>query len=118
VFGIVFPTVAAVLISFLLYAMLRRRRPQHVKKKSSSSWFKLPAMLSSSRLRPIQQRGPGRGRAHPRPADLVHVRRPGCRDGRLQVADRLRRVRLRVPRRARIRSAKDTIHVPKYMYKD
>jgi hypothetical protein len=47
VFGIVFPTVAAVLISFLLYA-LRRRRPQHVKKSTSSSWFKLPAMLSSS----------------------------------------------------------------------
>ncbi|RLN28454.1 putative D-mannose binding lectin receptor-like protein kinase family protein [Panicum miliaceum] len=54
VFGIVLPTVAAVLISFLLYAMgaqwLRKRRPQHrLKKTSGSSWFKLPAMLSSSR---------------------------------------------------------------------
>ncbi|PAN22130.1 hypothetical protein PAHAL_3G516100 [Panicum hallii] len=52
VFGIVLPTVAAVLISFLLYAMgaqwLRKRRPQHLK-KTSGSWFKLPAMLSSSR---------------------------------------------------------------------
>ncbi|RCV19730.1 LOW QUALITY PROTEIN: hypothetical protein SETIT_3G408600v2 [Setaria italica] len=52
VFGIVFPTVAAVLMSLLLYAMgaqcLRRRRPQHLK-KSTSSWFKLPAMLSLSR---------------------------------------------------------------------
>jgi hypothetical protein len=52
VFGIVLPTVAAVLISLLLYAMraqwLRRRRPQHLKKRNGS-WFKLPAMLSSSR---------------------------------------------------------------------
>ncbi|KAG2631132.1 G-type lectin S-receptor-like serine/threonine-protein kinase At5g35370 [Panicum virgatum] len=56
VFGIVLPTVAAVLICLLLYAMgaqwLRRkqRRPQHLNsKKASGSWFKLPAMLSSSR---------------------------------------------------------------------
>ncbi|CAN6339200.1 unnamed protein product [Urochloa humidicola] len=56
VFGIVLPTVAAVLISLLLYALgaqwLRRRQPQHqLKKKSGTgSWFiRLPAMLSSSR---------------------------------------------------------------------
>ncbi|KAJ1266703.1 hypothetical protein BS78_08G172600 [Paspalum vaginatum] len=55
VFGIVLPTVAAVLISFLLYAVCaqwvrRRRRPQqqHHLKKNGGSWFKLPAMLSSS----------------------------------------------------------------------
>ncbi|WVZ91537.1 hypothetical protein U9M48_037694 [Paspalum notatum var. saurae] len=60
VFGIVLPTVAAVLISLLLYAMgaqwVRRTRgrrgrgQQHrlKKKKKGGSWFKLPAMLSSS----------------------------------------------------------------------
>ncbi|KAL6847486.1 hypothetical protein ACP4OV_023339 [Aristida adscensionis] len=58
VFGIVLPTVAAVFISLLLYALgrqwLRRRRPpQQLKSGGGSgkhrSWFKLPAMLSSSR---------------------------------------------------------------------
>ncbi|KAG2622485.1 G-type lectin S-receptor-like serine/threonine-protein kinase At5g35370 [Panicum virgatum] len=55
VFGIVLPTVAVVLISLLLYAMgaqwlRRKRRPQHLhlNKKTSGSWFKLPAMLSAS----------------------------------------------------------------------
>ncbi|XP_062201734.1 G-type lectin S-receptor-like serine/threonine-protein kinase At5g35370 [Phragmites australis] len=58
VFGIVLPTVAVVLISFLLYAMraqwLKRRRPQLKSggSGSKSSWFKLPAMLSS-RASPI-----------------------------------------------------------------
>ncbi|XP_062203578.1 G-type lectin S-receptor-like serine/threonine-protein kinase At5g35370 [Phragmites australis] len=53
VFGIVLPTVAAVVISFLLYAMgaqwLKRRRPQLKSGGSSKnrSRFKLPAMLAS-----------------------------------------------------------------------
>uniref|UniRef100_A0A453JEY2 non-specific serine/threonine protein kinase n=1 Tax=Aegilops tauschii subsp. strangulata TaxID=200361 RepID=A0A453JEY2_AEGTS len=47
-----------------------------------------------------RQRGRRRRGAHPGPAHPVHVRRPGDGDKRLQVADRLRRVRLRVPRRA------------------
>ncbi|TVU48741.1 hypothetical protein EJB05_00012, partial [Eragrostis curvula] len=52
VFGIVLPTVAAVCIAFLLYAMgaqwLKRRRPDLKSGgKNGSSWFKLAAMLSS-----------------------------------------------------------------------
>ncbi|KAL6591077.1 hypothetical protein ACP70R_050130 [Stipagrostis hirtigluma subsp. patula] len=55
IFGIVLPTVAAVFISLLLYAMaaqwLKRRQPPHKgggSGKKSRSWFKLPVLLSST----------------------------------------------------------------------
>ncbi|GJM95021.1 hypothetical protein PR202_ga11714 [Eleusine coracana subsp. coracana] len=58
VFGIVLPTVAAVFVAFLLYAMaahwLNKKKPpcppHQLNKKSGGggSWFRLPAMLSSS----------------------------------------------------------------------
>jgi serine/threonine protein kinase len=46
VFGIVLPTVAAVLIAFLLYAMLKKG-PRLKEKGGGISWFRLPAMLSA-----------------------------------------------------------------------